>query len=67
MKKFKSAKSFCVIGLGKFGVALATRLAEEGNQVMIIDTDADKVNELADIVTNAVVGDPTNEVVLKSA
>ena len=67
MKKIKSTKSFCVIGLGKFGVALATRLAEEGNQVMIIDIDADKVNELADIVTNAVVGDPTNEAVLKSA
>ena len=60
-------KSFCVIGLGKFGIALATRLAEEGNQVMIIDTDADKVNSLADIVTNAVIGDPTNEMVLKSA
>ncbi len=59
-------KSFCVIGLGKFGVALATRLAEEGNQVMVIDTDADKVNALADIVTDAVIGDPTNEVVLKS-
>lgn len=60
-------KSFCVIGLGKFGIALATRLAEEGNQVMIMDTDADKVNELADIVTNAVIGDPTNEAVLKAS
>lgn len=66
MKK-KKLKSFCVIGLGKFGVALATRLAEEGNQVMIIDTDADKVNSLADIVTNAVIGDPTNETVLKAS
>lgn len=60
-------KSFCVIGLGKFGTALATRLAEEGNQVMIIDTDADKVTALADIVTNAVIGDPTNEKVIASA
>ena len=60
-------KSFCVIGLGKFGVSLATRLAEEGNQVMIIDTDSDKVTALADIVTNAVIGDPTNEAVLKAS
>ena len=60
-------KSFCIIGLGKFGIALATRLSEEGNQVMIIDTDADKVNALADIVTNAVIGDPTNERVLRSS
>ena len=67
MKKKKKMKSFCVIGLGKFGIALATRLAEEGNQVMVIDTDAEKVNSLSDIVTNAVIGDPTNETVLKSA
>ena len=60
-------KSFCVIGLGKFGTALALRLAEEGNQVMIIDTDSDKVTALADMVTNAVIGDPTNEMVLRSA
>lgn len=60
-------KSFCVIGLGKFGISLATNLAEQGNQVMIIDTDEDKVTALADIVTNAVIGDPTNEAVLKSS
>lgn len=60
-------KSFCVIGLGKFGMALATRLAEEGNQVMVMDTDPDKVSAIADIVTNAVIGDPTNKRVLKSA
>lgn len=67
MKKKKKMKSFCVIGLGKFGIALATRLAEEGNQVMVIDTDSEKVNSISDIVTNAVIGDPTNETVLKSA
>ena len=60
-------KSFCIIGLGKFGTALALRLAEEGNQVMILDTDAEKVNALADMVTNAVIGDPSNENVLRSA
>ena len=60
-------KSFCVIGLGKFGVSLATHLAEEGNQVMIIDTDGDKVTSLADMVTNAIIGDPTNEAVLKAS
>ena len=67
MKKKKQMKSFCVIGLGKFGIALATRLAEEGNQVMVVDTDSEKVNSISDIVTNAVIGDPTNETVLKSA
>ncbi len=60
-------KSFCVIGLGKFGTSLALRLAEEGNQVMIMDSDADKVSALSDMFTNAVIGDSTNEKVLRSA
>lgn len=60
-------KSFCVIGLGKFGTSLAQTLAAAGGQVMIIDTDSDKVTAMADIVTNAVIGDPTNEGVLRAA
>ena len=60
-------KSFCVIGLGKFGMSLALRLAEEGNQVMILDNDPNKVSALADMFTNAVIGDSTNENVLRSA
>jgi trk system potassium uptake protein TrkA len=60
-------KSFCVIGLGKFGQSLAETLAKAGAQVMIIDTDSDKVTSLADTVTNAVIGDPTNEAVLRAA
>ncbi len=59
-------KSFCIIGLGKFGTSLATTLAAEGKQVMVIDINADKVNAIADVVTNAVIGDPTNENVLRS-
>ena len=50
-------KSFCVIGLGKFGQSLAETLAAAGCQVMIIDTDSDKITALADVVTNAVIGD----------
>ena len=60
-------KSFCIIGLGKFGTTLAESLASEGKQVLIIDTDADKVNALSDMVTHAVIGDPTNETVLRAA
>ena len=60
-------KSVLLIGLGKFGQSLAETLAAAGSQVMIIDTDADKITALADVVTNAVIGDPTNENVLRSA
>ena len=60
-------KSFCVIGLGKFGLSLAENLAREGKQVLAIDTDADKINAIADFVTHAVICDPTNEAVLREA
>ncbi len=60
-------KSFCVLGLGRFGKTLALNLAEAGHQVLIIDEDSDAVNALADSVTAAAVGDATNESVLRAA
>ena len=60
-------KSFCVLGLGKFGTTLAETLAKNGKQVLVIDPEADKINEIADKVTYAVIGDPTNEKVLRTA
>ena len=60
-------KSFCIIGLGKFGFSLAQTLIAEGNQVMVIDTDEEKVTALADGAANSVIGDATNEKVLRAA
>lgn len=60
-------KSFCVLGLSKFGTTLAETLAKNGKQVLVIDSDADKINDIADKVTYAVIGDPTNEKVLRTA
>lgn len=60
-------KSFCVLGLGRFGTTLAETLAKNGKQVLVIDPEADKINEIADKVTYAVIGDPTNEKVLRTA
>ena len=54
-------KSFCIVGLSQFGKTLARTLAREGAQVMIVDERADEVNELADTVTDAVIGDPTSQ------
>ena len=59
--------SFCIIGLGKFGFSLAQTLIAEGNQVMVIDTDEEKVTALADGAVNSVIGDATNEKVLRAA
>ena len=65
MKKKK--RSFCIIGLGRFGQTLAVNLVKTGHQVLVIDIDDDVVNVMSDVVTNAVVGDPTNEQVLRAA
>ena len=60
-------RSFCIIGLGCFGVALAESLAEKRHQVLVISEDEEAVNAIANKVTNAVVGDPTSEAVLRRA
>jgi trk system potassium uptake protein TrkA len=59
-------KDFAVIGLGRFGGSICRELSEEGMEVMAIDMDEDKVNEYANIASHAVVGDSTDEAVLKS-
>jgi len=60
-------KSFCIIGLNKFGESMAMTMASEGRDVLVIDEDADRVNAIADFVTNGVIGDATNESVLRRA
>lgn len=59
-------KQFAVIGLGRFGSSLARTLTTMGYEVLAIDLDEDKVEELADIVTHAVVADAQEDTVLKS-
>ena len=59
-------KSVLVIGMGRFGRHLATKMQELGNDVMIVDRDADLVNEVAEIFTDSHIGDCTNEAVIRS-
>lgn len=59
-------KSFVVIGLGRFGTAVATQLCDLGNEVLVIDRQPERVQAIADRVTHAVVGDATDEEVLRS-
>ena len=59
-------KEFAVIGLGRFGGSICKALSEEGMEVMAIDLDEDKVNGYSKIASHAVVGDTTDESVLKS-
>lgn len=59
-------KEFAVIGLGRFGGSICRALADEGMEVMAIDNDEERVNQFAMIASHAVVGDTTDENVLKS-
>ncbi|PLR84041.1 potassium transporter Trk [Bacillus canaveralius] len=60
------SKEFAVIGLGRFGGSICRALAEQGMEVMAIDSNEDRVNEFSTIASHAVVGDTTDESVLKS-
>lgn len=59
-------KRFMVIGLGRFGMSLATSLAEEHVEVIAIDTQMDRVDAVRDKVSVAVQLDSTDIDALKS-
>lgn len=59
-------RSMLVIGLGRFGRHLATRLAELGNEVMVVDRDEAAVNRVMPHVTAGHIGDCMDEEVVNS-
>lgn len=54
-------KSVLIIGLGRFGRHMARTLRELHHEVLAIDQDEQRVNDALSIVTNAQIGDTTNE------
>lgn len=59
-------KSILLIGLGRFGKHLAAELRELGHYVMGIDSSEEKVNDAINIVSNARIGNSTDEDFLRS-
>ena len=59
-------KSFVVIGLGRFGRRIAKKLYSMGCEVMAIDIDNEKIQTIADSVTQAIAGDARDVDVLKA-
>ncbi len=59
-------KQFAIIGLGNFGYYLATNLYKKGHDVLAIDKDTHRVQEIKDKVTQAVVADATDIKVLET-
>ena len=54
-------KSILLIGLGRFGKHIAMKLRELNHQVMAVDHKEALVQEILPYVTNAQIGDSTNE------
>ena len=59
-------KSVLLIGLGRFGEHMAKKLQELRHEVLAIDINEERVNNLLPYVTNAQIGDATNEAFIAS-
>lgn len=57
-------KSFLIVGMGRFGSALAIELCTLENEVLVIDTNEELTEQVADLVTRAVTGDARDPDVL---
>ena len=56
---------YAVFGMGSFGAKLAVELSRAGNTVLIVDVDRQRVDDLRDKVTEAVIADVSNEEVIR--
>lgn len=59
-------KAILLIGLGRYGRHIAVKLSDLGHQVMAVDNNEERVNRVLPFVTNAQIGDSTNEEFLAS-
>lgn len=59
-------KNILLIGLGHFGKHIAMELNQLGHEVMAIDNDEEKVNDVLPYVTSAQIGDSTDSDFLES-
>ncbi len=60
------AKQCLVVGLGRFGTAVATTLYELGHEVVAVDVEEDNVQRVTNLVTHAAILDATDERALRS-
>ena len=59
-------KSVLVIGLGRFGKYIVEKLNEQHHQVMAVDKDEQRVNDILPLVTDAQIGDAASKTFLRS-
>ncbi len=54
-KSKKKKNTYGIIGLGRFGHALAVELALSGADIMVLDRDEDKIREMKEYTENALI------------
>ena len=59
-------KSILLIGVNRFGALLARQFYSLGHQIMAVDKDEDRINRILPLVTDARIGDSTDEAFLRS-
>lgn len=59
-------KTVLLIGAGRFGRHAAIQLSKLGHQVMAVDINEERINDIIPFVTGAQIGDSTNEGFLRS-
>lgn len=59
-------KNILLIGLGHFGKHIAMELNQLGHEIMAVDEDEEKVNDVLPYVTSAQIGDSTDSDFLES-
>ncbi len=59
-------KSILLIGVNNFGFMMARKLNELGHQIMAVDRNEVRVNSILPFVTDAQIGDSTNEAFLRT-
>ncbi len=54
-KEKNEKMTYGIIGLGRFGYALAVELANSGSELIVLDSDEEKIREIRDVTENAYV------------
>ena len=59
-------RQFAIIGMGRFGSSIAKTLAEKGQEVLGIDIDEERVQDMSEVITHVVCIDATDEKALRA-
>ncbi len=59
-------KSVLIVGAGQFGMHIAKRMAQSRCEIMVVDSEEERINTILPYATNAQIGDSTNAEFMRS-